>query len=595
MRKPWSISTTVRNPERLRGFLQVLKQLEGQNFNRENQIKYQISLIQAKLYEPTRLTPEQQEMFENPEAETIPYEIAKGIFNSSDYVDPAMRGRQSVNPLNKLGFAIARHEQGPIKITELGNKLISSEFDLSLIFFKSFLKLQFPNPWSRDFSYKQGFNIIPFISTFHLMRRIQGQSKLSRNEFCIFIPTLISYDKINEQIENIDNYRKASKKEDYLYEYAKRFYETDNVTKKMINNFFEYGDNIYRYFRLTKYFEISADPTGIYWNIGLSKSRLKEIEQLTELYDGKPAEFSSTEKYLEYLSDINKPELPWEKIDNLRLIAESIRNTIKVESESKRVPIFKKEKDHLEAVIIKYNEQELFSYINLLRSLNLKIKSRQKKAMLVGNLEKLLTIVNTLKNRKELRKYAPANFEKLIADAYQVINDEISIEPNYIKDDEGEPIGHAPGNQSDIECFYETFNSTCEVTLSAGRLQWIQEGQPVMRHLRQFENENPQKTAFCIFIAPVIHVDTLSTFWNAIKHGYDGRILRIIPLSTEIFAQILEYIIIIKKERVVDFKHSNLYEIYNLIISSIESFESFSDWNKEIPNVLESWFKGILN
>ena len=42
MRKPWSISTTVRNPERLRDFLRVLKQLEGQSFDTSNQIKYQV-------------------------------------------------------------------------------------------------------------------------------------------------------------------------------------------------------------------------------------------------------------------------------------------------------------------------------------------------------------------------------------------------------------------------------------------------------------------------------------------------------------------------------------------------------------------------
>jgi hypothetical protein len=45
MKKPWSISTTIRNPERLRDFLAVLKQLEGQPFNSENQIKYQIKFV----------------------------------------------------------------------------------------------------------------------------------------------------------------------------------------------------------------------------------------------------------------------------------------------------------------------------------------------------------------------------------------------------------------------------------------------------------------------------------------------------------------------------------------------------------------------
>jgi len=46
---PWSISTTVRNPERLRNFLKVLKKIEGEIWNNETQCKYQILLIQRKV------------------------------------------------------------------------------------------------------------------------------------------------------------------------------------------------------------------------------------------------------------------------------------------------------------------------------------------------------------------------------------------------------------------------------------------------------------------------------------------------------------------------------------------------------------------
>ena len=49
MRKPWSISTTVRNPERLRNFLRVLKQLKGEDFTKDKQVKYQILLIKKGL------------------------------------------------------------------------------------------------------------------------------------------------------------------------------------------------------------------------------------------------------------------------------------------------------------------------------------------------------------------------------------------------------------------------------------------------------------------------------------------------------------------------------------------------------------------
>ena len=47
---PWSIATTVRNPERFRSFLQVLKKIEGKIWDNEAQKKYQTLLIQERLY-----------------------------------------------------------------------------------------------------------------------------------------------------------------------------------------------------------------------------------------------------------------------------------------------------------------------------------------------------------------------------------------------------------------------------------------------------------------------------------------------------------------------------------------------------------------
>ena len=108
MKKPWSISTTVRNPERLRDFLRALTELERQPFNSENQIKYQILLIQNKLYKPTDLTREQQKYFDDIETE-MPFSVAREIFNAQGYEDPAMRGRNSVAPLNKMGLCIEKN------------------------------------------------------------------------------------------------------------------------------------------------------------------------------------------------------------------------------------------------------------------------------------------------------------------------------------------------------------------------------------------------------------------------------------------------------------------------------------------------------
>jgi len=111
MKKPWSITTTVRNPERLRNFLIVSKQLENYKWNSENQRKYQILLIKDRVYGYGKsqfyngLSQEQIDLIDDQKKE-ISFEQAEEIFNAKNYKDPAMRGRQSINPLKKFGFVV---------------------------------------------------------------------------------------------------------------------------------------------------------------------------------------------------------------------------------------------------------------------------------------------------------------------------------------------------------------------------------------------------------------------------------------------------------------------------------------------------------
>lgn len=108
--------------------------------------------------------------------------MAEKIFRAQNYEDPPMRGRQSVNPLNKLGFCIARESLGLVKITNLGNLFLSDGADIGYIFFKSMFKLQFPNHLSDDFTGEQGFNIRPFIAAMRLMKATSG---LTHTEFSL--------------------------------------------------------------------------------------------------------------------------------------------------------------------------------------------------------------------------------------------------------------------------------------------------------------------------------------------------------------------------------------------------------------------------
>ncbi|HRR96312.1 MAG TPA: AlwI family type II restriction endonuclease, partial [Candidatus Ratteibacteria bacterium] len=595
MKKPWSISTTVRNPERLKDFLKILKKLEGQKFNRDNQIKYQILLIQEKIYTPLNIPLKYRKYYENPEL-SIPYEVAEEIFNKQDYEDPPMRGRQSVNPLNKLGFSIAREGAGLIKITELGNMFLTGEYDIGFIFFKSLLKLQFPNPWSKEFSEEEGFNIMPLIATMRLLynlhKKFNGKG-LNRVEFSLFVPTLINAEQIDGCIKKISEFREIEDKDGYIQRFAKEFYGIRKIPEKKINNLLDYGDNIMRYFRLTRYFKVSMDPMGYRWNIDLEPSRITEIEQLLSVYSGMALRFETLKDYLNYLSDITKPELPWEKVENLISIAVSLRDMTVDLIKQERMEISQKEKELLDTDIKKLTKPLLEEHVAELRKINLKLKERVKKSQIVGNIKKIAEVISVLKDIKNLKKYQPEQFEKLITEALKIINDEVLIKPNYPVDDNGEPINHSPGNKPDIECYYQRFKAICEVTLNVSRLQWVQEGQPVMRHLRDFETQYQEKDIFCIFIAPQVHRDTYSQFWISVKYEYGGQPQKIIPMTTEQFALLLETLLeLMKKDK--RFTNQELFSLYNQIIGETEKISSFSEWADRIPEVVKRWRQKVL-
>ena len=593
MKKPWSISTTVRNRERLREFLEVLKMFEGKPFTKECQINYQICLIQQKLYIPKLIPSVYKDYYEDPNA-VMPFEVAQKIFKLQKYEDPPMRGRQSVNPLNKLGFAIARENEGNIKITELGNQFLKGEYDIGDIFFKSLLKLQFPNPWSKDFSKKDNFDIVPFIATLHLMNEVNRKSDkngLSKDEFCFFVPTLINFKDINKQCERILEYRRSKNKREFLIKFAEEFYEGP-TTKTKINNLYDYGDNTMRYFRLTRFFSVSTNPLGQYWEIDTSKSRAIEIEELTNMYDGSSFKFTSLNDYLTYLSDITKPELPWEKKEKLLEIALTLKDSILKIAESNNIKLNAAEQFVILVDFSKLNKEELENEIKILRQINLSIKEKINKAVLVSNSRAIENIINNLKNIKILKKYDPEQFEKCISDAFKIINDEIQIKPNFPVDDNGEPISHSPGNKPDIECYYESFKAIVEVTLNSSSLQWVQEGQPVMRHLRYFEKQNKNSDVFCIFIAPKIHNDTYSTFWTAVKYEYDGAPQKIVPLRSEQFAILLENLLkLLKKNK--RYSHHDLYKLYSIIVNGTKNLSSYSGWETSIQENLLRWSKEL--
>ncbi|MDI6756702.1 MAG: AlwI family type II restriction endonuclease [Endomicrobiia bacterium] len=573
----------------------MLKLLEGQPFTIENQKKYQILLIQQKFYFPTNVPAKFQKYYDNPEL-TMPLEAAKEIFYFQKYEDPAMRGRQSVNPLNKLGFCIAREKEGKIVITELGNRFIAGDYDIGYIFFKSLLKLQFPNPWSDDFSAKYGFDIQPLIAAMHLINKINEKSEksgLTQTEFSLFVPALINFELIDRYVEKVLKYRRINNKGRFIIEFAKEFYRTKDPTEEQIKNFFEYGDNIMRYFRLTKYFRVTTDEFGGNWRIDLEPIRKTEIYQILKKFSGQSLRFGTKQDYLKYISNIAMPTLPSEDIGNLKEIAKSLINATAQFAEQTKLPLSKEEQNILKTDFSKSTKIQLDDFISSVRTINLKLRERQTKISLLGDVDKIQNIIGHLKNYKTIKKFAPEQFEKIITEALKIINDEIKIKPNYPVDDNGEPISHASGGQPDIECYYKSYNAICEVTLDVSNFQWVRESQPVMRHLRDFETKYAGATNYCLFVAPKIHVDTLYHFWTSIKYGYNGSPQQIIPLTTDQLAILLETLLTLIRQG-KKFAHTEIENLYKKIVLKTGVVNGHSEWFAAIPEVIEGWKSKIL-
>lgn len=602
MKKPWSITTTLRNPERLRNFLIVLKQLENCKWDLENQKKYQVLLIKDRIYGYNNkqfyknLSKSQINLIDD-HSKAISYEQAQDIFNTKCYNDPAMRGRQSINPLKKIGLITIKNKQ--ICITSLGNLFLKDEFDLGEIFFRSFLKWQIPNLDNNDYKLKDGYDIKPFLGVLHLIWKVNEMSKesgekakgISKDEFALFCPTLVNYKEINSYAEKIIELRKKLKnktKQDqkdiwdkYRNDFAKAFLGTQNKTEiqKLLGNVKDYGDNAIRYFRLTRYIYIRGN--GFY--IDLEPIRMIEIEKLLKFDNAQSKSFKEKDDYLNYISDISKPKLPWENLTNLLQIADYLLKDIKnceknLKKKTREFSDFKK-----------MNESDLKTFISELRNYRRELQDIQvhNKSQEIDQINKFIDeLKNIFKSNDK-----PIMLEKLMSLGLNALNDAKKIKPNYPVGDDNEPTFTAPANIPDIECFYETYNAICEATMLTGRNQWYNEGQPVMRHLRDFETKH-KKDSYCLFVAPNLHRDTINTFWNAIKYDYEGQKQKIIPLSINNFIELLQILVEMKqKQRFLS--HTDLLRLYDEILNATKSSSNSIKWTNNIPNIIISWKESL--
>ena len=120
----WSASTTMRNPERTLNFLKTATEIEGEVWHDDTQCKYQALLIKNRYYAPNaeNLSEDLYALITD-YSHDMTFEEAEEIFRKKQYVDAPMRGRTSLDPLEKLGLVSLDENENGLKyvhITEFG-------------------------------------------------------------------------------------------------------------------------------------------------------------------------------------------------------------------------------------------------------------------------------------------------------------------------------------------------------------------------------------------------------------------------------------------------------------------------------------------
>lgn len=581
MKQLWSCSTTMRNPERAYQFLSTIAEIEDREWTKTTQEELQARLIKNRFYTPTKidiLPPELQDAF-NDLNHQLSLEEAKAIFYAQNYEDPPMRGRTSFDPIEKMGLAGLMDNK--IFITDIGRRYLGGEIEIGDVMLSYLLKFQYPNPLMRGFS---DYNTKPFINTLRLIKFVNKKCQkrglkakgISKLEFGIFALSITDYRDVENIADKLLDFRyemnqlDSKTKDSYVDSFIDQYLSDFNNPHE---NVFEYSDNIIRCLRLTKYIYIHG---GGYY-IDLEPRRMIEIDAILKDLTGE-AHYYSIDGYYAFLGDYYGYTLPFESVEKLKKIA----NDIHVEIKALQTSL----KKNISTLELKTEIKELKEQIEELRIERLSLQNEQLKYTYDDN-SKIEEAENALMNINKLGIKPSIALEKWANIALNIIDDAILIKPNSPLGDDNEPTFTAPGKVPDIECYYDSFRSICEVTMLTGRDQWFNEGQPVMRHLRDFENQDKSIPSYCLFIAPRIHQDTINTFWMSVKYEYEGMKQKIIPIT---ISELIEIIGIIKAAKVngIKVQHSEMMQFYDNC-TDIAGIIDSTAWRKHINKTIQDF------
>ena len=413
-------------------------------------------------------------------------ELAKSSFfeGKGSPSNKAFSARDRINRAPKaLGFINLKPY---IELTDAGKALVYGKRPQE-IFLRQLLKFQLPSPYHTENRKIAGtFYIRPYLEILRLVRELEY---ISFDEFKIFAVQMTDYRKFDKIKNSILKFRE--KKElnrgkykffvntvwenaileihsDRIAEGKTKTRETKDASlKKFIatqkSNMRDYADACFRYLRYTGLIAISHKNRSI----SIFSDKITEVDFILSTVQREPVFIDNTDAYKQYLFSTEIPALYTDNIKNIIDILMRIGSFTKRELLGKSLEELKDLRDD---VIKAHKDAVIYEQVAEIKSYALYSE-----------------IIDTFNEIVSDEYYdAPLMLEYNTWRAMTMLNGG-NIKGNFNFDDAGQPLSTAAGNMPDIECDYNEFSLSVEVTMQSGQRQYEAEGEPVARHYGQLK------------------------------------------------------------------------------------------------------------
>ena len=479
--KPLLFTTTLRNPERLKDFLAVFSDFDGEILTNQIIEKVVKILIKNGFYQPMKASTVIKNKWKN-NVELNDYETKKVFLDNPQSHKEAgfERGWSSrfdtwFKIAKELGF-VWYWQNEKIEFSESGKMLLDKEKPENelMVFANAFAKYQRQNPFRRVLN--KNVPLILLIQTIQLLKNDKEYkgAGISRAE----IPLLLCW-----KDDSAENLYKAIKKLRKKHGYSPSnetvldlCYGLLNETKRDDNSILgDYPDDFIRKIRLTGLITLRGGGRFI----DINTKELEAVDYILENYSSYKA-YSVEKDFYSYMGSVDQGLI-------------------------KTLSVFESPVKATSAELDKWVSHYGWDTIKM-EILNLS----QKKS----SSDDILKVID-----QSLR----LEFLTSLAILKKLPN--VIVKPNFISDDEGLPTSFASGGSPDIECVEAPDTVLVEVTLLTGTQQHIRESFSVRRHLEEFVNNGTK--SYAVFISPKTFIDTGRYFDFIKSEGLDVRSLDI--------------------------------------------------------------------